>query len=42
MDLFVLPTYREGLPGVLFEAAVMQVPVVAISGRAVWISFRVA
>jgi glycosyltransferase involved in cell wall biosynthesis len=29
MDLLVLPTYREGLPGVLLEAAAMQVPVVA-------------
>ena len=29
MDVFVLPTYREGLPGVLLEAAAMHVPVVA-------------
>ena len=29
MDVLVLPTYREGLPGVLLEAAAMQVPVVA-------------
>ncbi|MCA9151488.1 MAG: glycosyltransferase, partial [Planctomycetales bacterium] len=29
MDLFTLPTYREGLPTVLLEAAAMQVPVVA-------------
>jgi glycosyltransferase involved in cell wall biosynthesis len=31
MDLFVLPTHREGLPIVLLEAAAMQVPVVATS-----------
>lgn len=31
MDVLVLPTYREGLPGVLLEAAAMQVPVVATS-----------
>ena len=29
MDILVLPTYREGLPGVLLEAAAMTVPVVA-------------
>jgi glycosyltransferase involved in cell wall biosynthesis len=29
MDVCVLPTYREGLPGVLLEAAAMRVPVVA-------------
>lgn len=29
MDVLVLPTYGEGLPGVLLEAAAMQVPVVA-------------
>lgn len=31
MEVLVLPTYREGLPGVLLEAAAMQVPVVATS-----------
>jgi glycosyltransferase involved in cell wall biosynthesis len=29
MDVLVLPTHREGLPGVLLEAAAMHVPVVA-------------
>jgi glycosyltransferase involved in cell wall biosynthesis len=29
LDVLVLPTYREGLPQVLLEAAAMQVPVVA-------------
>jgi len=29
MDVCVLPTYREGLPNVLLEAAAMRVPVVA-------------
>lgn len=29
MDVFVLPTYREGLGAVLLEAAAMQVPTVA-------------
>lgn len=29
MDLVVLPTYREGFPNVLLEAAAMRVPVVA-------------
>jgi glycosyltransferase involved in cell wall biosynthesis len=29
MDVFVLPTYREGFPNVLLEAAAMQLPIVA-------------
>src|SRR5690606_35070492 len=29
LDVLVLPTYREGLPTVLLEAAAMQRPVVA-------------
>ena len=29
MDVLVLPTYREGFPGVLLEAAAMAMPVVA-------------
>jgi lipopolysaccharide/colanic/teichoic acid biosynthesis glycosyltransferase len=29
LDLFVLPTYREGLPTVILESAAMAVPVVA-------------
>lgn len=29
MDVLTLPTYREGLPGVLLEAAAMELPVVA-------------
>jgi glycosyltransferase involved in cell wall biosynthesis len=29
MDVCVLPTYREGFPGVLLEAAAMELPVVA-------------
>ncbi|MBI1827650.1 MAG: glycosyltransferase family 4 protein [Planctomycetes bacterium] len=28
MDIFVLPTYREGLPGVLLEAAAMGLPTI--------------
>lgn len=28
-DILVLPTYREGLPGVLLEAAAMELPLVA-------------
>jgi glycosyltransferase involved in cell wall biosynthesis len=29
MNVFVLPTYREGLPGVLLEAAAAETPIVA-------------
>jgi glycosyltransferase involved in cell wall biosynthesis len=29
MDIFVLPTYREGFPVVLLEAAAMQLPIIA-------------
>ena len=29
IDVFVLPTYREGLPGVLLEAAATETPIVA-------------
>jgi glycosyltransferase involved in cell wall biosynthesis len=31
MDLLVLPTYREGFPNVIIEAAAMEVPAVATS-----------
>ena len=33
MDVLALPTYREGFPNVLLEAAGMKVPVVATSAR---------
>jgi glycosyltransferase involved in cell wall biosynthesis len=29
LDISVLPTYREGLPGVVLEAAAMKIPIVA-------------
>lgn len=33
MDLFVLPTYREGIPRALMEASAMQVPAIATDIR---------
>lgn len=35
MDVLVLPTYREGLPGVLLEAAASETPIVATSATGV-------
>jgi len=35
LDVLVLPTHREGLPGVILEAAVAGVPVVATNATGV-------
>lgn len=35
MDVLVLPTYREGLPGVLLEAAASETPIVATAATGV-------
>jgi glycosyltransferase involved in cell wall biosynthesis len=35
MDVLVLPTYREGLPGVLLEAAATETPIVATGATGV-------
>jgi glycosyltransferase involved in cell wall biosynthesis len=42
MDVVLLPTYREGFPVVLMEAAAMELPVVPPKWPAAWTPFRTA